>query len=220
MNVSPELVQGLARPMDWVGAFLTLGIFSILWKENPIYRFCEHAFVGSTAAYTIVVAFSGTIKPGIQVNMVQNGNWWEIIAIVLGMLIYFQPFPKYRWISRIPVAVWIGFSAGFALTMRTVMPMLVSVRATMLPLVVIKNGTFDLFSSFNNIVFVLAVTMTMLYFFFSVEKLSTLPGVLKVARWVMMLSFGVGFGNTVMGRITLVLGRFNFLFRDWLQLLD
>ena len=30
----------------WIAALLTLGIFSFLYKDNPVYKFCEHLFVG------------------------------------------------------------------------------------------------------------------------------------------------------------------------------
>jgi hypothetical protein len=33
-----------------------------------------------------------------------------------------------------------------------------------------------------------------------------------------MITFGAAFGFTVMGRITLLVGRFDFLFNDWLGL--
>jgi len=33
----------------WVGALLTLCIFSFLYKDNPLYKFAERLFVGVTA---------------------------------------------------------------------------------------------------------------------------------------------------------------------------
>jgi hypothetical protein len=45
----------------------------------------------------------------------------------------------------------------------------------------------------------------------------------KVARsgiWMLMITFGAAFGYTVMGRIALLAGRFEFLFDDWLWLID
>ena len=35
-----------------------------------------------------------------------------------------------------------------------------------------------------------------------------------------MITFGAAFGYTVMGRIALLAGRFEFLFDDWLWLID
>lgn len=36
---------------------------------------------------------------------------------------------------------------------------------------------------------------------------------------VLMVTFGAAFGLTVMGRITLLTERFDFLFKEWLHLL-
>jgi len=33
----------------WVAAFLTLSIFSFLYKDNPFYKFAEHLMVGVSA---------------------------------------------------------------------------------------------------------------------------------------------------------------------------
>ena len=38
--------------------------------------------------------------------------------------------------------------------------------------------------------------------------------------WVLMVTFGAGFGYTVMARISLLVGRFRFLFGDWIHLID
>ena len=34
-----------------MAAFLTLAIFSFLYKDNPFYKFAEHLFVGVSAAF-------------------------------------------------------------------------------------------------------------------------------------------------------------------------
>ena len=34
----------------WIAAFLTLGIFSYLYRDNPFYKIAEHVFVGVSAA--------------------------------------------------------------------------------------------------------------------------------------------------------------------------
>ena len=36
--------------------------------------------------------------------------------------------------------------------------------------------------------------------------------------WFLMITFGSAFGLTVMGRITLLSQRFEFLFTDWLRI--
>src|SRR5207247_5918093 len=41
----------------WVSAFLTLCVFSFLYKDNPFYKFAEHLFVGVSAGYYIILNF-------------------------------------------------------------------------------------------------------------------------------------------------------------------
>ena len=56
------------------------------------------------------------------------------------------------------------------------------------------------------------------YFFFSVEHKGVSGGISKVGIWFLMVSFGASFGYTVMGRVSLLIGRVQFLIYDWLQL--
>ena len=42
----------------------------------------------------------------------------------------------------------------------------------------------------------------------------------RVGIWVLMVTFGAAFGYTVMGRIALLAIRIEFLFDDWLWLID
>ena len=39
----------------WIAAFLTLGIFSYLYRDNPFYKIAEHVFVGVSAAYVCLL---------------------------------------------------------------------------------------------------------------------------------------------------------------------
>jgi hypothetical protein len=56
------------------------------------------------------------------------------------------------------------------------------------------------------------------YFFFSREHEGWLGRVSKVGIVFLMVGFGASFGYTVMGRISLLIGRFQFLLEDWLRL--
>jgi hypothetical protein len=41
----------------WLAAFLTLCIFSFLYKDNPLYKFSEHLFVGVSAGYQLTLLY-------------------------------------------------------------------------------------------------------------------------------------------------------------------
>ena len=67
---------------------------------------------------------------------------------------------------------------------------------------------------------IVSVLSAIVYFFFSIEHTGVVGQVSRVGVWVLMVTFGAAFGYTVMGRIALLAIRFEFLFDDWLWLID
>jgi len=59
----------------------------------------------------------------------------------------------------------------------------------------------------------------LIYFFFSAEHKGALGGTAKLGIWFLMVAFGASFGYTVMARISLLIGRMQFLLGDWLRLI-
>ena len=203
---------------NWLAALVTLMLFSILYKENPLYRIAEHLYVGASAAHGIVTTWNNTVKPALTA-MPTKGTWWEIIPMVLGLLIYFNMYRPYAWIARIPMGFWIGYNAALVLSARQVIPFLSQMTTAIKPLVVMKAGVFDPAQTVNNILFVTIVLGVLTYFFFTVEHKGIFKYAANWGRLAIMIGFGASFGNTVMARISLLIGRFTFLFHDWLGLL-
>jgi len=91
----------------------------------------------------------------------------------------------------------------------------------MIPLIT-KNGegaiTFS--GSFSNIVIFVGVICGLIYFFFSKEHKGIFGGMARVGILVLMLTFGAGFGYTVMARISLLAGRMTYLFGNWLGFIN
>ena len=59
------------------------------------------------------------------------------------------------------------------------------------------------------------VFATLVYFFYSIEHRGTAGAISRIGVLFLMISFGAGFGNTVMARVSLLIGRFQFLLYDW-----
>jgi hypothetical protein len=203
---------------NWLAALVTLMLFSILYKENPLYRIAEHLYVGASAAHGIITTWNNTIKPAIT-SMPTKGTWWEIIPMAVGLLIYFNMYRPYAWIARIPMGFWIGYNAALVLSARQVIPFLSQMTMAIKPLVAMTNGAFNLTQSLNNILFVSIVLGVLIYFFFTVEHKGIFKYAANYGRLAIMIGFGASFGNTVMARISLLIGRLTFLFGDWLGLL-
>lgn len=66
------------------------------------------------------------------------------------------------------------------------------------------------------IVIVLGVLSTLIYFYFSHEHVGLLGVTAKIGIWFIMIAFGAHFGYTVMGRVSLLIGRVQFLINDWI----
>jgi hypothetical protein len=54
------------------------------------------------------------------------------------------------------------------------------------------------------------------YFFFSKEHKGITGRMADIGIWVLMVGFGSTFGFTVMSRVSLLVGRFEFLINTWL----
>ncbi|MEZ4648717.1 MAG: hypothetical protein R3E97_08005 [Candidatus Eisenbacteria bacterium] len=71
----------------------------------------------------------------------------------------------------------------------------------------------------NNFLLIVGVLTTLVYFFFSTEHKGAVGALSKVGIYFLMISFGASYGFTVMARMSLLIGRLEFLFGDWLHLL-
>ena len=87
------------------------------------------------------------------------------------------------------------------------------------PLLVQKEAVELAFRGVDVLVMMLGVVSVLCYFFFSAEHKGALGAVSRVGIIFLMISFGASFGYTVMARESLVIGRFQFLLREWLGLM-
>ena len=81
-------------------------------------------------------------------------------------------------------------------------------------------GGFDFWGSLRSLFLVGGVLVGLVYFFFSIEHKGIVGKTARVGIWVLMITFGAGFGYTVMGRVALLAIRLEFLFDDWLWIVD
>lgn len=63
---------------------------------------------------------------------------------------------------------------------------------------------------------IIGVISTLIYFYFSHEHTGVLGVTAKVGIWFIMIAFGAHFGYTVMGRVSLLIGRAQFLIEEWI----
>ena len=232
---------------DWttfgtmVGAAITVAVMSQLYKDNPLFKLAEHMFVGSALGYGLVVSWYSMwvneIIPGLrpiglhglkaithplQIAKLENmpqllGVWSIILPSILGLLMYTRLTKRYAWISRIPFAVMIGFGVGMAIPAEITANLLNQLKPMMTDPFHAANG--DVQVQWNEIIILIGVLSTLFYFFFSLEHKGVAKVVSKTGVYFLMVAFGASFGYTVQGRLSLLIGRINYLFGDWIPLI-
>jgi hypothetical protein len=128
--------------------------------------------------------------------------------------------PRGGWIGRWPLALVIGSFAGMRMVAFLHADFLSQIRSSVVPLIVSNNGSFEGSESVRNTLLLISVLACLVYFFFSVPHRGVVGRISRVGVWVLMITFGAAFGYTVMGRIALLAIRLEFLFDDWLWLID
>lgn len=201
----------------WLAAFFTLCIFSFLYKDNPFYKFAEHVFIGLSAAYWLVNIIYSIMLPNLFTKLIYSfsSNVILVIPAVLGIMMLMRVHHKTQWLSKFPIAIVIGTSAGISLLRYMKSDILNQVTATM-----INPFSADTISAIVGNWLLIIGTICGVYFFYFSKKQEGVAAVpSKIGIWFLMISFGATFGYTVMARISLLIGRLDFLLGDWLRII-
>lgn len=227
---SPARTAGL-----WISALLTLCVYSYLYRDNPFYKLAEAVVVGVSAGYAVVVNFWDSIVRTLMVELApgvtrlwampslpdhRRSDLLFLIPLLLGCCLFFRFTDRWAKLARWPLAFVVGMTAGLKLVSIFEADFLSQIRATILPFVVFTQGQVAVGPSLRNSGLVLCVVCTLCYFLFSFPHRGVIGRLSRLGVWVLMISFGASFGFTVMGRITLLTARLQFLFDDWLWLID
>jgi len=211
MNITTDL--GI-----WLATLLTLAIYSFLYKDNPLYKMAEHIFVGTSAGYGFVITYDNVFKPMLidpLSKVGENpGNLILIFPLIGGIMLLFKLSKKNNWVARYPLSYMVGVGAGLGVTNIIRSNVIAQVHA-----VIFKNPiwvTGDVWTSLFNLLYVVAVLTSLLYFFFSAEHKGVIGKTARIGIWFLMVSFGAAFGFTVMARISLLISRVQFLLEDFL----
>jgi hypothetical protein len=142
---------------NWVAALLTLSIFSFLYKDNPVYKFAEHIFIGISAGYFVSLEFWNVFIPNLWrplteglhsvafVTFFRLGRFplglpsfpgvELLVPFALGVLLFTRFFPRAAWLSRWSMAAMIGSYAGLAMIGALQGDLVAQIRANMIPFV-------------------------------------------------------------------------------------
>ena len=210
-------------------AFVILATFSFLYKDNPFYKFAEHLVVGVSAGYFVIILWHNGLVPNLF-HRLADGDWyllwmnsskpWYIIPAILGVLMWTRFSKKYSWVSRWPLAVYIGVGTGLAIPLEMSNRVNKQLYAAMAE---IDWSNFwgsrflDVTAGYSDIIIFVGAIAALIYFFFSKAHTGVFGGVATIGIWILMIGFGASFGYTVMARISLFINRIQYMDNYWVQ---
>jgi hypothetical protein len=105
-----------------LGVIATIGLYSVLYRENKFYRFFEHMFLGLAVGWMLVILWTETLYDQWWSRMIGSaaegnapgtpGHWAYVLLLPLGLLGYFVFSQKHNWLSRIPIGIILGLWSG------------------------------------------------------------------------------------------------------------
>lgn len=219
MTMAPVL-----NPVNLFGAACTLAIFSLVFKENRVYRFFEHMFIGLAVGYDVAVNWTQVLQPMWWDPMTKQGQWAWIMTVPVGLMFYGIYTKKFAWMSKLLFGVFFGltattvfqgFSAGF-------MPQVIKSFKSLYPPPAEPGDRYAALHQFsavaNNAIFMAILICVIIYFLFAFEqKHKFIQNASKAGRYILMGAFGSIFGSTIMTRMALLIDRIHFLLHDWLN---
>jgi hypothetical protein len=143
-------------------------------------------------------------------------NFLIILPGFIGLLYFMRFIPKYQWLVRIPIGMFMGYYVGLSVPAAFAGSLFPQLRGTL----VTRASFADPIAGVWSVLVLIGVLGTLIYFFFSKEQKGIYKWGAKTGIVYIMVGFGASFGFTVMARISLVIGRFVFLLRDWLHLIS
>jgi hypothetical protein len=202
----------------WIAAILTLFIYSFLYRDNVLYKIAEHLVVGVSVGYTIVIYYFNYIESYLiqPLRNPEESMAYKVILIVpiiLGVFMLTRLIPRISWMSRFSIAFYMGGYAGMSIPPTTQARIIQQMKSTMIPL-----NTFS-FETLNNLLLIAGVLATLTYFFFSIKHRGAIGKFTRLGIIYLMVGFGASFGYTVMARISLLIGRLQFLLGEWIHLI-
>ncbi|KPK62307.1 hypothetical protein AMJ83_11255 [candidate division WOR_3 bacterium SM23_42] len=212
MNISTD-------PWVWIASILSLAILSFLYKENPFFRAAEHIFLGVANGYLVTFYWHRILMPILFRPLFQQGDLLLIIPFIIGMLYLTRFIPRISWLVRIPIAIYMGYWTGVLIPATIQAKIIKQVQGTILTAPNFQSWNAGTMGIVWSVTVFIGVLCTLSYFYFSREHKGVIGVTSRVGIVFVMIGFGAAFGYTVMARISLLIGKLQYLLGDWLGII-
>jgi hypothetical protein len=213
MNLSPD-------PWVWISAILSIAIFSFLFRDNPFYKLAEHIFVGVANGWAVTFYWHNVLVPSLFNPLFRQGQFLLIIPFIIGILYLTRFIPRVSWLVRIPIGISMGYAVGASIPAVSQAYIIKQIQGTILTPENFRAWNAGTTGIIWSVILLLGVICTLSYFFFSREHKGVLGVTSRIGIIFVMIGFGAAFGYTVMARISLLIGRLQFLLGPWLGIID
>lgn len=208
------------NPWIWISALLSLAVFSFLYKDNPFYRFAEHLFIGVANGYAVTFYYHNILVPTLFDPLFRQGKLLYIIPFIIGILYFTRFIPRISWLVRIPIGITIGYYVGASIPATTQAFIIKQIQGTVLTSTNFQAWNAGSWGIIWSVIVFLGVLCSLSYFYFSKEHKGVLGVTSRIGIVFVMIGFGAAFGYTVMARVSLLIGRLQFLLGDWLGIIQ
>ena len=207
-----------------VAAVLTFMVWSYVLGDNPAFRVAEHLLVGTAAGYAAVVAWFNVLEPALRSALTPQPAPLAVVPFVLCVLLVARVRPAWsRW-AGISVAFLVGVGSALAVggaLFGTLWPQVTATAGLSLNPAHYPDAQPVLTSAvfWQNLAILIGTIGTFFYFTFHTQPGGLLGGFRGafsrfwsgVGLWVIMIALGALFANAAMSRITLLIGRVQWL---------
>ena len=192
--IQPNLLSNLWPQGGETGSILNqiwYGFYSLLFNITTLFGLLDPVLL---------------TQGGIENLNSSEVNLGYIVPLILGMLMLTRLIPKLSWMARFSIAYIVGVFAGLRAFGFLNSDIYGQVMSTALDLSSLGGFT-------NSLILIIGTICALIYFFFSTKHEGVIGKISKVGIYFLMISFGASFGFTVMGRISLLIGRFEDLIK-------
>lgn len=189
--------------MPYLNTFIFFGVYTILYKHNPLYRFVQSLIVGFGAGYLFVSQIDAFNKSVASQTFVDGGiNFAMILPWIIG-LSYLTIFSQktisiYRTVSILAITVGMGIALPYAPA--------VFWTSTL----AYAQGAFNFISdgitvaTMGNLVTAIAYSAAISYFLFTdtASKPTVLPR--KLGRLVLLIYTAISIVTAALGKVNLI----------------
>lgn len=187
----------------WIAVFLTLCVFSFLYRDNPFYKLAEHLFVGAAAGYLLAVNYQNVIRPNL-IGPLSQGKLLSLVPLALGVILLGRLWSRTSGIARWALAFYVGIYSGIAIPSYMQGQIFAQLADQVRPF---APG----WGAINSALILLGFLTVLSYFFFSAPHRGLHGASARIGIWFLMVAFGASFGYTVMARVSLLIARVQFL---------